>query len=125
MNVHSRTGSGDHSSRELILAIPLLLFVGGCIVAALGIPAWQAYEWLRDGIWHPVSLIDVLQVLASFFAAAGTTPSDFQSWLHSPGTWLGLHKLLSVLHPSAGFWVASLGGVYLMNEANTHLPRQV
>jgi len=44
-------------------------------------------------------------------------PSDFSSWLQSPGAWFGLHKLLSVLHASVGFWAASLGGVYLMNEA--------
>lgn len=116
MKAHARAVHDDVTAAQWVLAILMGLFVGACMLTAVAIPAWQAYAWLRYGVWHPVSIVDGLRVLASFFAAAGLDVSGFQSWLEAPGSWFGLHKLLSMLHASVGLWAGAFGGAYSVLE---------
>ena len=60
-----------------------LLLIGG-----LGVLGWQAYEYLRFGIWMPVSIITALEWM------------EIQ-WAYFPTDWAGLHKLLKIIPLSA------------------------
>jgi hypothetical protein len=74
--------------------------IGGLLIAAgalvgIGMVAWQAYWYLRDGLWEALSLITALQWLGV-------------RWASAPMGWYGLHKVLdavplSIASALAGF----------------------
>jgi hypothetical protein len=56
--------------------------IGGYFgVAAPSILIWQAYYYLRHGVWQPISLIDALRYVN-------------MKWAISPSDWIGLYHFL-------------------------------
>lgn len=68
--------------------------VGALYVLALLVPIGQAIYWLYSGSRISMSLIDVAGWLYLFGGGEEAT------WLHSPGSWIGLHQVLDSLHVS-------------------------
>lgn len=68
--------------------IPGLLW----FLAGLAILGWQCFAYLRDGMWTPISLLTIYQHLVA---------GELLNWVHRPDSWQGLHKVLSVIPPSA------------------------
>lgn len=66
------------------------------ILGALGLVGWQGIMWLRDGYWTPYAVLDGIWWITS--APEG-------SWIWTPKTWVGLHKLLAGTPLSAGIAV--------------------
>jgi hypothetical protein len=64
----------------------------GCaiIIAIPGIPIWQAYNYLRYGVWEEISCLTILEYF--------DVKSD---WVAEPNTWLGMHSVLEWTHGSA------------------------
>ena len=81
----------------------------GCVIflAIPGIPIWQAYNYLRYGIWEEVSCLTILE----YFNIRA-------DWVAEPDTWLGLHSILDWAHGSvlaiilALFWAFMATQVY-------------
>ena len=87
------------------------------LIAAIGVVAWQALNWMRTDEWQSLT---VLTGLASFDVL----------WATEPDSWLGIHKLLQHVPLSmAVFWAGMLPALLLMLLHNrlvgqaTNLPR--
>ena len=55
------------------------------ILAGMVLFGYQIFLYLWDGNWHSISLMTLLLILE---------PSP---WIRNPETWLGLHKILSIM----------------------------
>jgi hypothetical protein len=55
----------------------------GILICCLPVPilGWQAYGYLRHGVWQPISTIDALRYMN-------------MKWAISPTDWLGLYRFL-------------------------------
>lgn len=81
-----------------------LFRVGGYICLAmvaspLVIPLGQFIEYLRDGMWHHLSVVSALQWLAENALQRGIGDPDMMlallAWTGAPTSWVGLHAILS------------------------------
>lgn len=77
----------------------LFPFAGVCLVAAVGVVAWQLYTFLRFGSWPPFSVITVLQ-----WCDVG--------WASFPRDWLGIHRVLLAFPLSLAFVVLGVGPLF-------------
>jgi len=88
-----------------VLTISILTLAGVVLVAGLGLLAYQAFTWLRSGVWTEFPLL----VLFNLFFEH----SPVQGWLDHPQSWIGLQKViewllnevplsLALIAPSAG-----------------------
>ncbi|MBM3091616.1 hypothetical protein GFB56_12405 [Ensifer sp. T173] len=59
------------------------------ILAGFGIIGYQTLDFLHDGAWQPISIIDVAKL---FFD---------EPWLRRPTSWYGLHWLLDWIPAAA------------------------
>lgn len=80
-------------------------FLAGWAVLAL-----QVFWFLRDGLWTPMSIIDVGVMIVKENAS-------FYSWLVFPMSWTGLHTVLSYIPVSL---LGILGGFGIMAAANRY-----
>jgi hypothetical protein len=67
------------------------------LVAGIVLVVWQCFSYLRLGVWHPVSTMDVLAVLNV-------------SWAKNPTSWFGLARVLGAIPGSLALVV--YGGVF-------------
>jgi len=73
------------------------------MLALVGSLGYQAYLYLKHGVWFGLSVADVLHWIGAIK----------QDWYAYPKDWIGVHKVLSFLN--AGFstfalcWVLGLG----------------
>ncbi len=66
------------------------LFLSGLVfLSGVGVTVYQAVLWLRDGVW---SQLPLLALFDYFFEG-----SAFQAWIQNPGSWYGLHTIVSWL----------------------------
>lgn len=80
------------------------LFIMAGLVLGSAVLLFQAYTYLRYGMWPPISLIDGLS-LVNF------------GWATNPTDWKGLHKILSKIPLSLVFFIAGfLPAIALKNE---------
>ena len=88
------------TNTDLIVVAALITVVssfgGFCILL------WQAYGYLRQEVWQPVSAIDALRYVN-------------MKWAFAPTDWLGLYRILewmplSLLLPIAGVVLALIAG---------------
>jgi hypothetical protein len=56
------------------------------MVSGAGILIWQAYQFLRIGLWNPISFTTLLSFIGI---------PEFASWATYPTDWVGFHKVLS------------------------------
>ena len=85
-----------------MLAIGLLLMVLGLFAWAAQL-VYQVVLWLKDGIWTPFSVVDL--VLAVF-------GREHNPWFAYPHDWVGLYAVLDFFAPGA--FVAALGLLALL-----------
>ena len=78
--------------------MPLVMFLAGfgCVLGALGVVIYQAFNYLKDGFWPALSVLDVLR-------HAGA------AWAIRPTDWYGLHQALEWAPLSLGLFV--VGGI--------------
>ena len=54
--------------------------------AGIGIVSYQAFVWLKDGVWNAMPLMAVFD-----FLFANTA---LQEWVQNPASWQGLHQVI-------------------------------
>ena len=52
------------------------------------------------GEWTPISVIDI----SRWVAADVEKPNELQSWITSPESWIGLHRILDWIPVSMALW---------------------
>ena len=100
------------------MGVSLVLIAGSAILAGLAIPAWQVFVWLRDGVWFPFSIIDSMRLIRAFVSGSDSTWTAFDAWLVTPTNWIGIHKLLSFLHATVGFWAVATAAALTLQESS-------
>jgi hypothetical protein len=76
----------------------ILLLLGG-----LGVLGWQVYEYLRLGVWTPISIITALEWMQV-------------QWAYSPNDWVGLHNILEKMPLSMAMFTPALFGIVIANQ---------
>ena len=79
------------------LALIFLLFGG------IGVLGWQAYGYLRFGVWTPISIITVLEWMQI-------------QWAYSPTDWVGLHNIFQSIPLSVAMFSSALLGIGIINQ---------
>jgi hypothetical protein len=67
----------------------------------------QVWLYLRQGIWHPMSLLGALRVVIG---------DQGNPWLVYPEEWIGLHAVLNWIPLSLVFFVLGLGVLFSEDE---------
>lgn len=88
---------GSEDDNISAIALILLLFGG------LGVLGWQVYEYLKVGVWVPISIITALEWMQV-------------QWAFSPNDWVGLHNILKKLPLSAAMCSPALLGVVIAHQ---------
>jgi hypothetical protein len=98
------------SLRSLSVAAALVGYGG--LAAFLWLVSMQIYRWFKDGEWTHVGMIDGLRASVSHCCApaAGSALADFSTWLDTPASWLGLHRVFEVLPASLVLFAISIVG---------------
>ena len=102
----NRVSVAAYSLRDYTGMCGLLLLVAG---ACTGL--WQCFLYLRDGYWHSWSILNV-------WVAIVGTEKFYSSWLGSPTSWFGLHKIFSgfLEYAPVGLTVFIVGFFLLMAD---------
>lgn len=65
---------------------PVAMVLGLLLLASIGIPVYQTFNYLKTGIWSPMPIgLLVLEMPPS---------SEFRQWYLYPQSWFGLHKMV-------------------------------
>lgn len=80
------------------------------LAASIGTPVYQAFLWLKDGIWHPFTVREG----AGLFVPSSST---FWQWVYRPEEWKGLSRIVyfTMGWPLFGFCLAA--GIVLLIAA--------
>lgn len=84
-------GSSAHVAGKVI-------FYAGCLGAG-GVLLFQSAEWLQDGRWSSLPLMDSMSWLA-LHSVDTPTALAFMNWIDRPSSWYGLHYLMAIMPTS-------------------------
>jgi len=95
----------ERTIEVVLIVLACLLFLAGPAVLI-----FQAYVWVREAAWMPLSALDGL-------IWAGST----HQWLFSPDDWLGIHAFLNWLPMSIALPILAVipGYLYLAMEQSS------
>ena len=88
---------GSENNDISAIALILLLFGG------LGVLGWQVYEYLKLGVWTPISIITALEWMQV-------------QWAYSPNDWVGLHNIFQKIPLSVVMFTPALLGVVIAQQ---------
>lgn len=96
MSEQNQTGNYNFDASDARFGIAIIIMLGG--IAIFG---YQVYQYLKAGIWQPISLTTAMQFMNV-------------KWAISPTDWAGLYQILDFIPLSATVFVA--GFAALVNE---------
>lgn len=80
--LHGYFSGGSSEDNEKGPSILQPIFGGAVFLSGFGVVIYQAYIYLKNGLWHPISSIDALVLLEV-------------EWAISPSDWFGIWKILN------------------------------
>jgi len=96
---------------EGLIGMALVLCAAALFFAGPAIWAYQAYTWMRSGVWHSLSVVDGLVIVGVEL-----------DWLYRPVDFIGVHKALEMAPASLVLMLLALVPAYFHSRLSESSP---